>query len=115
MSPKTQQSLSTVDHSKGCQERWGCAVIGEGKEELSQCPRGEDFSLFHNLAVLPLTSRSVDAHVEKCISRSDNYKKGEKTTQIPMLFAGVCFIAPHLACWAMPLPTSQPLPNQSSY
>ena len=86
------------DASKGCREGCRCAVVGEGKEELPWCPRGQDLTLFHNLAVLLLTSRSANAHVEEHFSRNDNYKKEEeeKKEQIPMLFAGVFFIALHL-------------------
>lgn len=95
MSPKTQHLFAMNDPSKGCRERWGCAGVEEGKEELPQRPRGQDLTLFHNLAVL-LTSRSADAHVEEHISRNDNYKKEIKKKE-QMFLAGVCFIALHLA------------------
>lgn len=34
--------------------------------------------LFHNLVVLPLTSRSADVYVEKHISRNDDFKEDDK-------------------------------------
>lgn len=125
MSPKTQHPFATSDPSEGCRERWGCAGVEEGKEELPQCPRGQDLTLFHNLAVLLLTSRSADAHVEEHISRNDNYKKEikkKKRTNSDVSCRCVFYNSPsslsgmHQALLgAIPLPTLWTLPNQSSY